>query len=390
MDLIFHVKLLFWISFFMIFYAYPGYPVLLWIISRLKRQGCGLKKGPEKTALHKVSLLISAYNEEAVIEQKIMNSLSLDYPKDLLEIIVISDGSSDKTCESAGRYTDKGVILRHYEGRIGKTECLNRTVPEAEGAVIVFSDANSEYERGSLQELVKHFSDSSIGFVTGWTKYKQSDESDDTGSVGIYARLELCVKRLESKIGSCVGADGAIFAIRKELYQPLKASDINDFIIPLSIIRRGYRGVLEEKSVCFEKTAESGRGEFNRQVRITNRTIRAIVNNRTLLNPSRFGIFSFQLFSHKLCRFLVPLFLIVLFVCGMVLSSHNTFYLMVFGGQIIFYLSAGFAGGVQGMPFLSRVFTASYSFVMVNFAILMAWIKYFQGATYTTWSPTQR
>ena len=390
MNMIFSIKALLWASVFMIFYAYPGYPALLWIISRLKRQSCLEKKGFGEAPRHSVSLLISAYNEEAVIEQKILNSLLLDYPKDLVEIIVISDGSDDSTCEIVARYADRGVILKHYEGRIGKTECLNRVVPEVRGSMIVFSDANSEYERESLQELVKHFSDLAVGFVTGWTKYRSSNEKDGVGSVGIYAKLELLVKRLESRIGSCVGADGAIFAIRKELYQPLKASDINDFIIPLSIIRRGYRGVLEEKSVCFEKTAESGRGEFNRQVRITNRTIRAIVNNRTLLNPSRFGIFSFQLFSHKLCRFLVPLFLIVLFVCGMVLSSHNTFYLMVFGGQIIFYLSAGFAGGVQGMPFLSRVFTASYSFVMVNFAILMAWIKYFQGATYTTWSPTQR
>lgn len=382
----------FWFSLFMVFYAYAGYPIVLWAISLFK----GDAGGPAQQSvlapdiLPKVSLLISAYNEEAVIGQKIVNSLSLDYPKDLLEIIVISDGSTDKTREIVERYAGNGVSLKHYAGRIGKTECLNMTVPFATGEILVFSDANSEYDQNALREMMKHFKDPKIGFVTGWTKYTAPKDGESAGSLGMYAKLELLMKTCESMIGSCVGADGAIFAIRKELYCPLKPHDINDFVIPLLIVQQGFRGVLEEKAFSFETTAGSAKGEFHRQVRITNRTIRAMVNNRTLLNPGKFGIFSFELFSHKLCRFLVPLFLIILFVSSLLLGSRNSFYLTALLGQIVFYVSAGFAKGIKRVPLLPRVLAASHAFVMVNLAIFTAWIKYFQGATYTTWSPTQR
>ena len=254
----------------------------------------------------------------------------------------------------------------------------------------MFSDANSEYDLNALREMTKHFGDPKTGFVTGWTKYTAGKDKEGAGSLGMYARLELITKAFESMIGSCVGADGAIFAIRKELYRSLVPHDINDFVIPLTIVQQGFRGVLEEKAFCHETAAGSAKGEFHRQVRITNRTIRAIVNNRTLLNPWKFGIFSFELFSHKLCRFLVPLFLIMLFASSLPLSSRNSFYLTAFIGQVVFYLSAGLAKGIERIPLLSKVLAAPHSFVMVNIAIFFAWIRYFQGATYTTWSPTQR
>ncbi len=375
----------------MVFYAYGGYPILLRAISHFKRHACGTAR-PDRapTCLPKVSLLISAYNEEIVIEKKIKNSISLNYPKDLLEIMIVSDGSTDRTREIVERYAGRGVFLRHYEGRIGKTECLNLAVPLAMGEIIVFSDANSEYDRNSIKEMMTHFEDPKTGFVTGWTKYSAQKNCETAGSLGMYAELELLTKRYESMIGSCVGADGAIFAIRKELYRPLRPHDINDFVIPLTIVEQGFRGVLEEKAFCIEAAAGSVRGEFQRQVRITNRTIRAIVHNRTLLNPVKFGLFSFELFSHKLCRFLVPLFLVILLLSNLPLSGRNAFYTIAFISQIVIYTSAGFANFTERIPFISRVFAALNAFVMVNLAIFTAWIKYFQGATYTTWSPTQR
>jgi len=385
------LELCFWFSVVVIFYAYAGYPIMLRAVSLFKGDPGGRKQpSPSLDYLPRVSVLISAYNEESVIEAKILNSLSLNYPNDHLEIVVISDGSDDGTGEIVSRYIGRGVVLRQYEGRLGKTACLNMAVPLAKGEIIVFSDANSEYDRNSLREMMKHFELPKIGFVSGWTKYTAAKDGEAVGSLGSYARLELLTKTYESIIGSCVGADGAIFAIRKELYRPLNPYDINDFVIPLTIIQQGFRGVLEEKAFCFERTAGSAKGEFHRQVRITNRTIRAIVNNRTLLNPWKFGIFSFELLSHKLCRFLVPLFLMILFTSSLLLSSRNTFYLMSFIGQIGFYVSAGFARSTKTIPFLSRALAASHTFVMVNLAILMAWITYFQGTTFTTWSPTQR
>lgn len=376
---------LFWFSIIFVFYAYLGYPLLLLLFTVINKRGYSEKTGRVDDFYPKVTLLISAYNEEKVIEDKIINSLELNYPKELLEIVVVSDGSSDMTNEIAARYADKGVVLRYFEGRIGKTACLNKVVPLAQGEIIVFSDANSRYDKEAIKELIKHFADKKIGFVTGTTKYV-SDEADKAlESIGIYTRIEQITKRLESETGSCVGADGAIFAIRKDLYQQLKDIDINDLVIPLNIIKQGYRGILEEKAFCIEKTAKNASGEFYRQVRITNRTIRAIVNNRELLNPFNRGAFSFQLISHKVCKLLVPYFLILLLFTNILLIRGGFLYTAALSGQIVIYLLSWLGYRGYRLNGLSMLINMSHTFINVNYAILLGWIKYIQGEKYTTW-----
>ena len=259
----------------------------------------------------------------------------------------------------------------------------------AAGGIIVFSDANSSYEKGALKALLDPFQNNTVGFVTGWTKYGSGDGAAPY-SLGLYSRLELITKELESCLGSCIGADGAIFAIRKELYLPLKDYDINDLVIPLSINQQGYRGVLQREAICFEKDAGSPKGEFHRQVRITSRTIRAIMNHRQLLNPFRFGLLSFELFSHKVCKFLVPLFLVALLVSNLLLAGSGGFFLTALIAQGIFYVAAGAASFVPKRSLLSRMVEAARIFVVVNVAIALGWVKYLQGEAYTTWSPTKR
>jgi cellulose synthase/poly-beta-1,6-N-acetylglucosamine synthase-like glycosyltransferase len=374
----------FWVSLLTIVYAYVGYPAVLWLLSRC-RVSAARHRAEKATGLRPVTLIVSAFNEEQVIGQKIENALSLDYPQALLEIVVVSDGSTDRTCEIVLGFAHRGVVLRHYEGRIGKTACLNRALPMATGSIVVFSDANSAYEKDALRALLRPFEDRSAGFVTGWTRYGSA-----SNSLGMYSKLELLTKELESRLGSCIGADGAIFAIRKELYTPLKDYDINDLVIPLSINRQGYRGILQREAVCVEKDAGSAKGEFQRQVRITTRTLRAIMNNRELLNPFRFGSLSFALFSHKLCRFLVPLFLIAAAISNLLLAERGGFFLAALLGQGAFYVAAGAATLLSKGGFLSHVAETARSFVVVNVAIALAWIRYLQGETYTTWSPTRR
>ena len=382
------VAITFWVALFAILYSYVGYPAFLWLVSRVGRfdeSSCAGQSGQ----LPAVTLIISAYNEEKVIGEKIKNALSLDYPREFLEIVIISDGSTDRTGEIVTEFAHQGVVLRHYEGRIGKTACLNRALPLATGGVIVFSDANSSYGKGALKALLGPFRNNTVGFVTGWTKYGSGDGAAPY-SLGLYSRLELITKELESRLGSCIGADGAIFAIRKELYLPLEDYDINDLVIPLSINRQGYRGVLQREAICFEKDAGSPKGEFHRQVRITSRAIRAIMNYRQLLNPFRFGLLSFEIFSHKVCKFLVPLFLVALLVSNLLLAERGGFFLMVLIAQGIFYIAAGAAAFVPKGSLLSRMVEAARIFVVVNVAIALAWVKYLQGETYTTWSPTKR
>lgn len=380
------VEALFLTAALLVLYPYIGYPAALRAISlfRTRKQA-----GENKAGKPRVTLIISAYNEEKVIEDKISNSLALDYPGDRMEIMVVSDGSTDSTADIVMKYAKRGVVLKHYAERSGKTACLNRAVPEAKGEIVIFSDANSNYEKDAIKTLVRHFASPEIGFVTGRTAYA-SEDGGVAGTVGFYSMLEKLTKKLESKIGSCVGADGAIFAIRKGLYRPLRASDINDLVIPLKIVAQGYRGVLEEKAVCIEKTAGTGKGEFNRQVRITARTLKAISGNAGLLNPLSYGLFSFELFSHKVLRLLAPFFLIILFASNILLLSKGLFYKAAFIAQAVFYVCALFENRGRGFSAVRKIFSLAYTFSAVNAAIFWGWVKFIKGESFVTWSPTKR
>ncbi len=381
------IESIFWSSVFLIFYAYVGYPGLIWIISRLYPRK---HKKHNKPFLPVVSLLISAYNEENIIEEKIINSLSLIYPKDLLEVIIISDGSDDRTNEIVEKYASHGVVLKYHSGRIGKTMCLNKTVPVARGEIIVFSDANSIYDKNAVKNLVSNFADEKIGFVTGYTRYVVDPKDGISTSIGIYSKIEKFIKKAESDISSCVGADGALFAIRKNLFQPLRNTDINDFVIPLPVIRQGFRGVLEEDAFCMEKTAGDPRGEVKRQIRITNRTLRAIFNNIGLFNPITYGIFTFELVSHKVVKFLAPFFAISLVICTIVLTNSGAVYRLFFLAQITLLLLAWRGYGTGRFHVLSQISLVCRTFVTMNMAILGGWFQFLKGETYTSWSPIKR
>lgn len=374
---------MFWFSIFAIFYAYFGYPIALSIIALFKPRQ---PYEPYEPYEPMVSLLISAYNEEGIIKEKLKNALSLDYPANKLEIIVISDASEDKTDEYVEDFFGKGIRLLRQEIRQGKTAALNMAVPQARGEIIVFSDANSMYDRSAIKNLVKNFKNPVIGFVTGRTKYVSNHGSSATESTSLYNKIEQFTKGLESKIGSCVGADGAIFAIRKELYKPLKSYDINDFVIPLKIIEQGYQGILENEVFCIEETPRDTKGEFNRQVRITNRTIRAMVNNKALLNPIKFPLFSIELISHKIIKFMLPFFMVIVFVTNCFLVATGFFYYLILALQVFFYILAYWGYMDKQAQNKNRLASMPYAFSMVSLAILLGWIKYFSGETYSTWT----
>ena len=360
--------------------------MLLWVLAlfRAKRNTECLTQCD--IAQLKVTLIISAYNEEKVIENKILNSLAIEYPKELFEIIVVSDASEDNTDRIVRRYSGERLFLQRYEGRLGKTECLNKAVPLANGEIIIFSDANALYDSYSVRELVKHFCDSKIGFVTGATKYIASMHEDRISeSIGLYSRLEQITKGIESRISSCVGADGAIFAIRKKLYRQLQDSDINDLVIPFMVIEQGFRGVFDGNAFCREHIAQNMGREFYRQVRITSRTIRAIVNHRTLLNPFRYGLFSFELFSHKICKLCVPYFLLLCLITNVLVSGKGTVYAFLLFTQAAFYVLAAIKSPLPSLHGISSLLAIPKTFALTNFAILWGWVKYFKGETFTAW-----
>ncbi len=388
MDLTAYIALVFWTAVLVVFYAYAGYPLVLAVLGVF---GTHRPVYPGTDRLPKVSLLISAYNEAAAIEDKLLNSLDLDYPEELLEIVVVSDASSDGTDDIVRKYEGRAIVLKRCEGHIGKTACLNRTVPETAGDIIVFSDANSRYDRRAVRCLVESFSDMEIGFVTGRTEYLSREGDGGSSPAGLYTRVERLTKALEGRIGSCVGADGAIFAIRKSLYRPLDASDINDLVIPLRIVRQGYRGILAPDAFCLEPAAPDVSGEFTRHVRITTRSLRAIFRHPGLLNPFRFPLFSFELVSHKLMRFFAPFALFTALFTNVLITVAG-------GGSVygaILFLQAclyvlWLAGSLNiPLSFLTRLSRAAHAFCAVNLAILIGWIKFLKGEKYTTWA-TQR
>lgn len=381
------VEFFFWFSGSFIFYSYLGYLAVLKLIALFK-PACRPANVP--LCEMRVTLLISAYNEERVIEKKILNSLALNYPGSLLEIVVVSDGSTDSTCDIVSRYANRQVKLLRYEGRNGKTACLNKAVVEAQGEVVVFSDANSQYDKDAIRELVKHFSNQRTGFVTGRTIYLSGDGEAASASIGLYSKIEQWTKTLESEIASCIGADGAIFAIRKALYRPLNSVDINDLVIPLNVLEQGYFGRLENNAFCFEKMASRPRDEFFRQVRITNRTIRAVVNHVNLLDPLQFGILSFEFFSHKVARLLVPFFMVVLFLTNLGLAMHHPLYVLPLVSQLLFFFMVWLAYSSDDLKRATGVLSVVHTFGLVNMAIVYGWIRYFKGETYVAWAPLQR
>ena len=374
---------MFWTALGFIIYTYLGYPLVLKILSRF------ISVPVEKAAFNpSVTLIISVYNEEKVIAEKIENSLSLDYPKDRLEIMIVSDSSTDRTDEIAKEYEYQGVKILRIEGRVGKTSCLNRAVPEAKGGIIIFSDANSIYDKDAIRKIVANFVDNRVGCVTGYTRYISKGSSTMVESVGLYARLEKKTKELESMLGSCVGADGAIFAIRKELYRPLKVADINDFVIPLQVVSQSYRTILEAGAYCYEETAKDSHGEFLRQVRITNRTLRAIFNNKDLFNVFRYKLYSIHLISHKLLRFMVPLFMAVMLLSNLVLAWRSLLFKIFLVFQAIFYGSAMLKIKEESGLLFKLIF-ACRTFVIINAALLKGWVTYCRGEDFTTWKSSR-
>jgi cellulose synthase/poly-beta-1,6-N-acetylglucosamine synthase-like glycosyltransferase len=364
---------------FLILSAYPYliYPAVVFIMSKLFSHPW--KMGD---SFPPVTLIISVYNEEQVIGEKVKNTLSLEYPEGLLEIIVISDGSNDRTNEIVSTFNDSRLVLKAFPERSGKTACLNRVIPETKGDIILFTDANSMLSSNVLLRLVKIFSDENVGLVTGWTKYAQVGEDKETTDV--YSKLEEMTKYWESLISSCVGADGAIFAIRREVYKPLEEQDINDFVIPLDVISQGKRVVLDPEIYCFEESSKGESEEFQRQTRITNRTLRAILKHPRFLNPFSYGFFSFFLLSHKLLRFLVPFFVMGAFLTNLFLLKVSSFYIGLIFIQLLF-LSLGLANLVGKAD--GRVANICKFFLITLLAQFLGWIRRFRGISDTMWTP---
>jgi cellulose synthase/poly-beta-1,6-N-acetylglucosamine synthase-like glycosyltransferase len=382
----FLIAFLFWLCMAHLLYIYVGYPFLVTILAKLFGRKCDQDEAFQPS----VSLLISAYNEASVIEAKIQNSLALHYPPDLLEIIVISDCSEDGTDNLVSGFGPRGVRLIRQNQRLGKSAALNFAVPQARGQVLVFSDANAIYQPEAVRLLVRHFSNAKVGYVVGNARYYESgEESSSAKSESLYWKLETYLKAKESSFASVVGGDGAIYAIRRELFTPLQATDINDFLNPLQIIGRGYDGVYESRSICYEEAAKSFALEYQRKVRIISRSLNALRRIPAVLNPFGNPRHWLVLISHKVLRWFAPFSMILLLFLSLMLWQHP-FYRVAALSQLVFYLMAVFGSLWHTKRFIGKAFALPFYFCLVNLASLVGCVRCLRGNLSSQWAPPRQ
>jgi cellulose synthase/poly-beta-1,6-N-acetylglucosamine synthase-like glycosyltransferase len=375
------MKTIFWLAFAGTVYAYFVYPLLLALLARINPKNLRLVPN---TDLPSVSILIPAHNEEAIIAKKLANTVALDYPRDKLEMVVVSDGSTDSTDNIVkGFHADCPLQFFRVESRKGKANALNTGLQHVSGEVIIFSDSSIMLEKNALKAVTKAFADPKVGCISG------EDHIPEGGGEGLYGRYELYLRNLESRIGSIVGASGSFYAQRRQLCTPFVEGLAPDFLSVLNSVEQGYRAISEPNAKGIMSAISDTGAEYRRKVRTLLRGMTTLWTKRSLMNPLRNATFAFVLVSHKLMRWLVPLFLLAMVVANIYLLSSG-FYLGLFALQLLFYGLAMMAWLKVGR-FDQRLFgKVPLYFTVVNVAILQAWLLFLRGVRQEIWEPSKR
>jgi len=357
------MKILFWLSAIIIIYTYIGYPILVYLLSLLYKKPL---KG--KYIYPELSILIAAYNEEKNIENKIKSLLEIDYPEERFELLIGSDGSTDRTYEIASKYINGKVKLFRNLNRQGKPSMLNLLAANAKGEILVFTDARQRLDKNALKELVKHFGDGRVGSVSSSLFYENENHDNKTGAgIGLYWKYEKFIRKSESRMGSMLGATGALYAIRRELFPKLPNNLIlDDVFIPMKIVERGLRAIFDKKAKIYDRVFNDPKEEFFRRARTLAGNYQLFYYFRSLFNPFK-GKISWQFFSHKFLRLMVPFFLVLLFASNIFLTASK-FYLIMFMLQVTFY-----ASGLLGLLFKRKIkiLDVPYMFCVMNSAAVV-------------------
>lgn len=377
------LETLFFFFVVIIFYVYIGYPLIIFIVALINQKTVD----KNENYVPSVSLIISAYNEEDIIEAKLNNCLSLNYPKEKLEIIVFSDASTDRTDEIVKKFENNGINFIQILERKGKTAGQNIAVTRASGEIIIFSDANAFYRQDAIRKIVRNFYDPSVGCVCGELVYYSEDRCLIGEAEDVYWNYEKFIKRREDRAASILGANGSIYAIRKNLFAPLPDEIISDFIEPFKIIEQGYRVVYEPEAYSFEQSTTNFVEEYHRKKRIVNRSCYALVYYKQFLNPIKYPLLGFQLFSHKILRWLIPFYLPIIFMANIFLLK-SLFFQVSLGLQILFYGTALLGYFLEKNKWHNILFYTPFYYCLVNIASLQAIINLFiRRKKVVTWKP---
>lgn len=369
----------FWISVCGVLYPYVGYPLALLGLRVL----VGRREPRVGLIPPSISMIIPVHNEAARIERKVANTAALRYPADRLETFFVSDGSTDRTVELIRANAAAGMTVVELPERRGKAAALNAGLALATNDILVFSDASIELEPDALDRIVQRFHEADIGCVSG------EDRIAESGGEGLYGRYELFLRRLESAVHSIVGASGSFYAQRRALCQPFTEGLAPDFLSVLRTVEQGFRAVSEPSAVGSMTSLKDSRQEFERKVRTLIRGLTTLCAYAHVLNPFRYQLFSFLLFSHKILRWIAPLFLVGALLGALSLAG-SPFYLAAFVAQAVFYLGAIAALVQLGGVHRSLFGKVTLYFSSVNVAILVAWIHYARGIRQEVWTPSRR
>lgn len=370
-------ELLFWSSVAWLLYVYAGYPLLLWMLWRVRP----FHFSESERVLPRVSVLISARNEEKDIERKVRETLAWDYPANSLQLLIASDASEDRTDEILARIVDSRLTVLRMERRVGKNEALNRLAQQAVGDVLFFTDANSHIGADCLRKMVRHFADPRVGCVTGVEQTIHDEGQAVVSGTHAYLGYESSVARLESRIGSVLVCDGAIFCIRRNLFGTLQPDLANDMELPLRIGGAGYALLFESSARAFEKSTASPREEFSRKQRIAGQGILGFWRLRKEVR----GIRAWQFLSRKLLRWLVPVPLTVLLLASALLA-HNTFFLVCLVLQLAAYAAAALAAVLETLGLRAgKLISICYYFVLVHTAALLGIAQACLGRRFAVW-----
>lgn len=363
-----------------ILYGYVAYPLLLAVLALVYRQ-----RYKKEACYPTVTLLVAAYNEEEVIEEKISNSLALDYPPERLTIVVASDGSDDQTNKIVRSFSPQGVVLKEFRPRRGKIAVLNRILPLLHTDIVIFSDANTMYHPSAVKMLVRNFADPSVGVVSGDVILLNNHVSFGEAET-LYYKYERFIQEKESETGSIIGADGAMYAIRRELYVPPADNTIlDDFVISMNVAKQGKRIVYEPDARGYEHSAPNLKEEFLRKVRIAAGAVQSL-RQRAGVPEFRQGMLLFKYCSHKVLRWGMPVCLLTLFASNVLLLGEPL-YQLFFIMQCCFYLLAVWGVFSRGVSWLATV--PSY-FCMANIAAAVGIYRGMLGRESVTWRRVAR
>ena len=368
---------------FCVIYAYIIYPITIYIIGQCKHNDV------VNIAINcSITIIIAAHNEEKRILKKLNNLLMLDYPNKDIQVIIVSDGSTDKTDSIIRNYQKRGVKLLSIPERKGKENAQMEALKQARGEVIVFTDVSTLLDKNAIKQIVSNFADPTIGCVSSEDRVIGKDGKPS--GENIYVRYEMWLRKLESRVGSPVGLSGSFFAARKSVCQDFSGDMDSDFRTLLNSVKLGMRGLVDPEAIGYYHDLSDQRREFERKVRTVLRGLTVFFRNVEFLNVFKYGIFSYQLFCHKLLRWLVPFFLIIIFAVNIPLALASSEYAVFMAAQCLFY-------GIAVISLFRDMYSSRMLFiripiyfVTVNASILVAWFRYLTGQRVLVWTPTER